>query len=54
MVVVCTQINVTCSFCGFVDDAVRAIIKQVLFLGGFACPILGGPVLELENLEFIT
>jgi hypothetical protein len=23
-------------------------------MGGFACPILGGPVLELENLEFIT
>jgi hypothetical protein len=23
-------------------------------MGGFACPILGGPVLELENLDFIT
>jgi hypothetical protein len=23
-------------------------------MGGFACPILTGPVLELENLEFIT
>ena len=23
-------------------------------MGGFACPILTGPVLELENLEFIN
>jgi hypothetical protein len=33
----------------------RAKIHVFRFLmGGFACPILYGPVLELENLEFIT